>query len=393
MGRLTKTQRDDLREFLTTQGLTFKPLLEEMVDHMSCDLEERMSEGFSFDEAWHQSMATIPSNHFQLIQQETMESITKRFNLSRSLSYMALGLLFCSTVFKILHLQFTDALLLLSFACIAAPLLLNTLSGIYRYKEKKGAIQVLGVVVGVILLMVGYCFKIFHLQGADSIILVAIIFVITSMLLNMLHAYQRRAGEGNLLAFLHEKYTPGIERFFLFLLIPLTIYKVISITVPAVGFRVPMILLMVIFGTGLQFIALNWRMIETSVGQRNVVTLTGIIISFLCFTLPFLGPILPWEFRVVIIILFSFVSATVAYTLDTISGKITSLIMAILVPVIFLSWGLIKLSVIPASVGNVFFNLPILLALVGGLFLCRQNSIMRAYMMISLAGYLMEYLL
>jgi hypothetical protein len=100
MKRLTAEQRLNVRAFLTEQGVTFSPLVEEMLDHVSSDIEERMHEGLSFDEAWHQMKNDIPENHLQNIQIETMETINKRFSVSRALSILALALMFGGIIFR-----------------------------------------------------------------------------------------------------------------------------------------------------------------------------------------------------------------------------------------------------------------------------------------------------
>ncbi|HTF29390.1 MAG TPA: hypothetical protein VK625_11145 [Flavitalea sp.] len=391
MGKLTEGQRKKVREVLRDQGLTFKPLLEEMVDHISCDLEERMSEKYSFNEAWHLCMNEIPNNHFQILQQETMETINRRFTLFQALSYLALALLFGSLTFKLFHLQFAGELLLLSFGAIAASLLTGSLSGIFLNKEKKGAIRVLAVIVGVIVLLTGYAFSISHMPGADELKFLGVALLVISLVVNTLYVYQRASGEGNLLTFLHEKYTPGIERFFLLLLFPLVIYKVIAILTKPEDFLGNLILLVVILGSGLQFIALNWRIMEKDLTKRNGLILTAIIISFLCFMLPFLGEYLAFEIRVVMITLCTLVTGWLAYRMEDSPKKMTDLVMVILLPVLFFGWALIRLEVIPSSNTWIFFNLPVLLILVAGLLSCRKHGAMRAYMMMSLSGYLFEY--
>jgi hypothetical protein len=391
--KLTDEQRNRLREFLIHQGLTFKPLLEEMVDHMSCDLEERMLVGCSFDEAWRLSMNEIPGNHFQIIQKETMKAINKRFTLAQVLSYVALGFLFTSTIFKVQHWPLAGELLLLSFGSMAASLLTGSLSGIYVNKEKKGAIRVLAVVIGVVLLLIGHSFKILHMPGADKLVLLAVSMLILSLLINTLYVYQHASGEGNLLTFLHEKYTPGIERFLLFLLFPLAVYKVTAIIGKPDNFPGNMILLVVILGSGLQFIALNWRIMEKDLSRRNGLILTAVIVSFLCLTLPFLGEYLAFDLRVVIVTVFTIVSGWVAYKMEDEPKKITALALVILVPLLFLGWAFIRLAVIPSSANAIFFNLPVLFILVAGLLICRKHGTMRTYMMISLSGYLFEFLL
>jgi hypothetical protein len=362
-----------------------------MVDHVSCDLEERLSTGCSFDEAWRLSMDEIPSSHFQIIQKQTMEAINKRFTISQILSYLALLFLFVSTIFKVQHWRLTGELLLLSFAAMAASLLMGSLSGISLNKEKKGAIRVLAVVVGVIILLIGHSFKILHMPGANSLVFLAISGLILSLLINTLYVYKQASGEGNLLTFLHEKHTPGIERFLLFLLFPLAIYKVIAIVSKLENFPGNMVLLVVIFGSGLQFAALNWRIMENDLSKRNGLILSAIIVSLLCFTLPFLGEYLAFDLRVLVVTVFTIVSGWVAYKMEEEPKKITSLAVVILVPLLFLGWAFIRLKVIPSSASAIFFNLPVLFILVIGLLICRKHGTMRTYMMISLSGYLFEF--
>jgi hypothetical protein len=388
---ITEEQRSTIRELLTVRGLTFKPLQMEMVDHICCDIEAQMARGISFDEALQTTIGEIPEDHFINIQTETMETIQKRFTLSQWLSYMALGFLLCSVIFKILHLQFGEHLLLLSFCLIAASLLTSSVSGIYLNRGKKGALRVLAVVVGVTILLLGYSFKLLHLPGADQIIWVAIIVIIPALVVNTVFVYRHATGEGNLLTFLHEKYTPGIERFLLFLLLPITLYKVIKISGSSEDqFVGGLVLLIVIFGAGLQFIALSWRTLEREAIHRNPSILAGIIISFLCLVLLFLGNVIPLEVRIVMIPLYSVASAWLALKMEQ-TKTISSLISAYVVPLLFCCTAMLQLGIIPMDAKRFIFNLPVLILLTIGLFLCKKNDLMRTYMIVSLSSYVFEY--
>ncbi|HYG20255.1 MAG TPA: hypothetical protein VD816_15060 [Ohtaekwangia sp.] len=392
MGKLTQAQREELRAFLVRQGLSFKPLQDEMFDHMSCDLEDRMSDGSSFHDAWHQSVAALPDNHFQNIQQDVMETINKQFTVSKGLSFAALGLLLISVVFKVLHLQFSGELLLVSFGLMAVALLTTSLSGISLNREKKGTIGLLAVVFGIIILMAGFSFKILHLPGADVFVITAVIVLIASLLANTLYVYQHASGKGNLLTFLHEKYTPGIERFLLLLLIPLAVYKMFTLVTGSSNFVGGLILLVVIYGAGLQLIAMSWRIMEKQPTKRNSTILIATIISFVCMTLPYLGPLLPVEARIAIIVVFNITASWLACNLDAGPRKVVPVILAIIVPIVFTSWAFIRLGFIPLSASVFFFNLPLLFLLVAGVFLTSKHGTMRAFMLISLAAYIFEYI-
>jgi hypothetical protein len=393
MGKLTDAQRLTLRGYLLSQGLSFKPLQDEMVDHLSCDLEDRMGEGQSFEMAWHQTMSEIPENHFQIIQTEIMETINKRFSLTQGLSILALTFLFISVIFKVFHLQGGDFTLLASFGLMAVSLLTASLTGISINRERKGSARVLGVICGVIILLIAFAFKLMHWPGADQLIVLAEAVLMVSLIANTLYVYKHASGEGNLLTFLHEKHTPGIERFFLFLLMPLAIYKTIFILSGSTDFIGNFILLVVLFGAGLQFIALCWRAAEKDPLKCNAFTLAATIVSFSCSTLVFLGPILPLPIRIVMIAVYSVVSAWLAITMEEKPVPLAARMMAVLVPAVFLGWALIRLGALPFSAHSIFFNLPLLAILLIGLFLCRKHGPMRAYMIVSAGSYLFEYIM
>jgi hypothetical protein len=392
MRKLTPDQAEVLRSFLVNNGLSFKPLQDEMVDHMSADLEDRMSRGATFEEAMDKVIGQIPDNHFQIIQKEIMETIDKRFTVSRVFSFVAVGLLLICTLFKVLHLQFADEVLLLSFTSLAASLLFGSLTGITLNKEKNGSVRLLAMVFGMVGLILGYCFKVLHLPGADSIIGLAVGLLIVSLIVNTSYVYRHGSGEGNLLTFLHKKHTPGIERFFLFLLIPMAIYKVMTIVLQQDYYVGNLVLLIVILGAGLQLIALSWRAMEEDLSKRNFIVFAAIIISSLCLTLVFLGPILSFEIRVMLIIVFSMVAAWLAYAIEERPHNIFSLIATVLVPLFFLGWGLIKLNVLPPSSHGIFFNLPVMFILSLGLYTSKKHGTMRAFLLVSLSSYILEYM-
>lgn len=387
---ISEEQRNIVKGLLELQGVTFKPLQEEMIDHICCDVEDRMTQGVSFDDALRSVLHDVPEDHFRTIQKNVMNTINKQFTWSQWLSHAALAMLLGSSIFKILHLQFGGVLLFLSFGLMAASLLISTASGIYMNREKRGALRVMGVIIGVILLLTAYSFRILHLSGADQLGLLAVIVIIGSLLANTLFVYRNATGEGNLLTYLHEKYTPGIERFLLFLLLPVAFYKIMSVVTDPSNFVGGLILLVLIFGAGLQLIALSWRSMEGDASHRTPYTLTALIISSMCFTLVFLGQLIPVEIRVIMIALYSCISLWLAFKIGQ-PEKTPSLLIACLVPVILCSWALVRLGVIPAEANRFIFNLPVLVLLMVGLFLCRKNELMRTYMIVSVSSYIFEY--
>jgi hypothetical protein len=131
---------------------------------------------------------------------------------------------------------------------------------------------------------------------------------------------------------------------------------------------------------------------EKDLSKRNAFTLTATVILCLCLLLPFLGEVVPITLRVVMIAIFSMVSAWLACTMEEGPKKMLPLTIVSLAPALFLGWALIWLNVIPTSLRGVFFNLPVLALLVAGVIVCRKHGTMRTYMLVSLSSYVFEYL-
>jgi hypothetical protein len=388
---LTDEQRGRVRTFLSVQGLTFQPLLEEMVDHVSTDLEEKMTSDISFDEAWQQTFNELPEHHFKTLQKETMETINRGFTISRSLTFATIALVMISLLLKSIHFSGGGEMLLAAFATMIGSLLFSSVSGIRLNRDKKGRVRLLVMVAGIGVMAVAFAFKLLHLVGADQLVMLGVAVTVVSLIANTLYVHKHTSGSGNLLTFLHEKYTPGIERFFLFLLVPLVILRLAIIFNPGQEFAGGIVTLMVIFGAGLQLVVLSWRTMERDFSKRTSATMTATMVSGALMCLVFLGPILPVELRVGMIMAYSVVTAWLAYTMEAGHKNIASQGLAILVPVIFISWGLVRLSVLPSTFYPVIFNIPILLLLIVALLFCKKYEMMRAFAIVSLASYLFEY--
>ncbi len=378
-------QIGEVRRFLLERGLTFKPLLEEMMDHITADLEQRMEGGATYEEAWSQAIRELPENHFKIIQQETMETINRRFNLSRVLSFTTLGLLIGAALFKMLHLAGAGGILLMSLVSLAASMTVSSLSGIYLNRGKKGALLVLSIVAGLMLMLLGVAFKLWHLPGADQLIVAGVLSLITAMVLNSFYIYINSKGEGSLLSFLHEKYSPGIERFLLILLAPLVVYRFVMLVVAPQEYFANIILVIVIYGAGLQIIALAWRHVENDLAHRNVINLVLLTVSAITLSLPMLGQLLPFDLRVVMIIIFSICGGMLSYRLDRpVAGY--AILVAALIPLLELT----KLGWVPPFGESTTANIIIVGMLIFGIFVAKPGSVLRAFLILSLASFLLE---
>ena len=390
MKNLTEEQRLEVRNFLAGQGLTFGPLLEEMLDHVSSDLEGRVGQGLSFEDAWLELKSSIPENHLLSIQTETMETINKRFSISRILSMAALVLMFGGIIFKILHLSGASELLILSFAAIAGSFLSATVSGIYFNKEKQGALRLVSILAGTLLLMTGFTFRLMHWPGANFLVTLGVGVSLVSFLFNSFYAYRNRATYANLLSYLHEKHTPGIERFLLILLVPVAILRILTLPLPQNAFLGSVILATIIYGAGVQFFVSSWRLLEKESAMRNTLNLSALILSATCFSLVFLGEVLAFEIRLVLIAVFSIVTAWLTYQINPPKNYLISGVL-VLVAFVFTVNALIRLNLVPVSNTNLIFNIVVLFLVATALFISPKYEATRAFLIVSLGGYLLEF--
>ncbi len=391
MERLSPERLHKIHIFLVEHGLTFKPLADDMTDHVACDLEERMAAGATFEEAWNAWLQSLSQEHFRNLQSQTMTTIEKRFTISRGTTWLALGLSFASIIFKTLHLPFAPELLLASFISVGVALVTGSLTGIALNRERQGSIRILTVVAGALLMMAGYAFKLMHLPGADQLLVMAVVVTLGSAIHNTLFVYNHASGKGNLLTHLHDKHTPGIERFLMILLFPLAAYRIVTLFTNDV-YVGNIILIVVIFGAGLQFMALLWAHMENNLRLRRPSFLVTLLMSISCFLLPFLGgSFLNLEVRIVMAVIFMASSAWLVNETETRKGLVT--VFVFLVPLLFAGWSLFYLNLFSVEYKWIFFNIPMVFALLAGVLFSPTRSLARAWMTLITASYLFEYML
>jgi hypothetical protein len=373
---LTPEQRDDIRNFLLSRGLAFKPLLDEMADHVACDLENLMSEGLSYDDAWKKTISELPEDHFNQIQKDTMETINNRFTISRVFTYVGMAALLTATVFKIMHLRGADEGVLIAFGALALSLITGSVSGIYFNRDKDGAMRVVAIVIGIILVMTGYTFKILHLPGGDQIIVMAVLAMLVAMVINTQYVHNNASGRGNLFTFLHERHSPGIERFLLMML-PLLVFIELKL-----GH------LVVIFAAGLQLIALIWSRMEKNTSKNDLITVGAVIVMSACFAIPMLGNIVAFNIRLLMVTAFAFVGAFLCFRLEPLRAAASY--MVCVAPIMFFALALVKMGWMTSFSGNLPLNIIVVITMVAAALLSPKMSITRTFMILSVAGYLLE---
>lgn len=85
MKALTDAQIDSIHEHLKTNGLTYQPLQEELLDHICCMIEETMwDSSITFEVAFEKALQGFETKNFEKIQEETLIiSISKSLSMKK----------------------------------------------------------------------------------------------------------------------------------------------------------------------------------------------------------------------------------------------------------------------------------------------------------------------
>jgi len=175
MASLSNKEIEHISTNLQAQGITFEPLRQELLDHLICDIEMQMNEGKSFEEAWRFIMQNIPKNHFNNIQQETMELLNKKINPMRIFGIISLALLILATFFKIMHLAGAGVLLIAFLIAASVTLLIGSIRSFSVYQESKGRGVIMLITFLIIAFIVTLCFRVLQIPMAAEIMLFSVI--------------------------------------------------------------------------------------------------------------------------------------------------------------------------------------------------------------------------
>jgi hypothetical protein len=112
------------------------------------------------------------------------------------------------------------------------------------------------------------------------------------------------------------------------------------------------------------------------------------MIACLCLMVPMFGHLVDFNVRLFFVTLFAFVGAFLAFRLEP-SRSLHSYLVCI-VPIMFFMLALVKMNLMSSFGNNLVLNIVVVTAMAAGIFLSPKASITRTYLILSLAGYLIE---
>lgn len=383
MGNLTSGLIKQVEDYLIEQGMTFEPLRNELLDHFLTDIEKRMGKGESFETAFVHIQKQLAKHQLLTIEQETMEAISRQSTITTRFTYLGLSLLLFTTAFKLLHLPGTTILLFTSIGAFSMALLIGGITGIQKYKDKLGAGMLLAVIVSVMLHILAWALLILQLPGANPVRIISISALIVTFSVATFQFASNKNFSNSILSYLHEKYSPGIERVLLIVLAVATLLKIAAIVMgypPNVG---TVLLVFVISGGVLHFYASNWH------APISNAMIWLLIASFVIGILPSLGPIMPMNYRAGLASIFYISAGWIAiYRTDT--SDIHKL-AAGFVTIFYVFFTLGTWHVLSPFVMDYLFNPLVFFALLGILIMSWNHRLLKIFYITAIAHYLLEF--
>jgi hypothetical protein len=116
---LNVDQIENIEKQVQKAEISFSHLADDLVDHICCDVENRMNNGETFDQAFEKVKETIGIEGLKNIQEQTLLIINQNYLIMKKalyvLSVAIVSLVVLSGVFKIFHLPGASLLLFVAF--------------------------------------------------------------------------------------------------------------------------------------------------------------------------------------------------------------------------------------------------------------------------------------
>ena len=383
MGRITTDQIEQIVSFLDSQGITFEPIKNELLDHLLLDIEAQLKQGKPFEEAFSIITQQLAKHQLLTIEQEAMEAISKQSTLTTRFSYLGLVLLLITTAFKLLHLPGTTLLLFSSIGAFIISLLTGAITGIIRYKDKLGSGMLLAVIAAVILFTISWAMLILQLPGDQPLRFISATGLIITFSIATYQFGTNKRFENSILSYLHEKYSPGIERILLIVLSTAGILKIIALLIDYPPNVASVLLIFVISGGVLHFYASQWPLVHT---RAQIVLL---ISTFIIGMIPNFAPLANHEMRITSATIFYGIIGWMVVTQNESSA--TQKLTLLATNAFYLIWSLTYLHFLPETNLNIIFNPIAFIIITSGLIVNWSNKLLRIYFIMVIAHYLLEY--
>ena len=202
MPELSLQHIDQISHDIGREEITFSHLLEDLIDHVCCDVENEMQNGLSFSEAYRKVKQKMGSRRLKEIQEETLYAVDTKYRFMKNtmkISGVAGTVLFgFAALFKIQHWPLAGALMTLGALVLAFIFLPSALSVLWKETHnRKRLFLVFSAFFAGMLFIFGTLFKIQHWPMAGALLTLAalsgILFFIPALALSRLSDQENKA--------------------------------------------------------------------------------------------------------------------------------------------------------------------------------------------------------
>jgi hypothetical protein len=209
MWQLQPSDIELIRLDISRQRVTYSHLLDDLVDHVCCDVEAEMDEGLSFKQAYNKVRSKVGINRFKKIQEETLILIDKKYKSMKTFmkifGVLSPSLMAVAALFKIQHWPGGSIMLVLGFFFLCfffLPSAIYVLNAENRTDKKHLFMKLSGLISSVIFLL-GILFKVMHWPGAGIALSVGLLMLGIIFLPSLIFAkISDDKGEGKRAAYL-----------------------------------------------------------------------------------------------------------------------------------------------------------------------------------------------
>jgi hypothetical protein len=201
MPELSLNDIDRITRDIRREEINFSHLLEDLIDHICCDVEYEMSVGLSFNEAYTRVKRKMGSRRLKEIQEETLFAVDSKYRKMKTTMKIAgitgTVLFGFASLFKIQHWPGAGTLITLGALILALLFIPSALVVLWKEtKSTKKLFLFLTAFITAICFIAGILFKVQHWPGSGLLmILVGIsgILFIPALLLNRLNDQENKA--------------------------------------------------------------------------------------------------------------------------------------------------------------------------------------------------------
>ncbi len=196
MPELSLLNIDQITNDIRREEITFSHLLDDLIDHVCCDVENEMQHGLDFAQAYRKVKQKMGSKRrLKEIQEETLYAVDSKYRKMKNLmkfSAISGTIIFgFATMFKIQH--WAGAGIMMTLGAFILAFLFMPAALVVLWKETRSNKKILMMISGFsagFLFIAGTLFKVQHWPGAGVILfvsyLIAAILFIPSLLFNRL---------------------------------------------------------------------------------------------------------------------------------------------------------------------------------------------------------------